>query len=69
MAFFAMRYVGDLQQRRCLNETITHSLVTVLAPQVINFAMLVLYLTLMLTYSVPLTIIGIMAVAALDVAA
>ena len=62
MAFFAMRYVGDLQQRRCLNETITHSLVTVLAPQVINFAMLVLYLTLMLTYSVPLTIIGIMAV-------
>lgn len=63
MNFFAMRYVGDLQQRRYLNETITNSLVTVLAPQAINVAMLVLYLVLMLSYNVALTLIGIIAVA------
>ena len=62
MNFFAMRYVGDLQQRRYLNETITNSLVTVLAPQAINVAMLVLYLILMLSYNVALTLIGIIAV-------
>ncbi len=62
MNFFAMRYVGDLQQRRYLNETITNSLVTVLAPQAINVAMLVLYLVLMLSYNVALTLIGIIAV-------
>ena len=32
MPFFAMRYVGDLQQRQHLNQSITHSLVSVLAP-------------------------------------
>lgn len=57
--FFAMRNVGDLQQRMHLNETITHSLVEVLAPQVINIGLLALYLALMLSYSVWLTLIGV----------
>ena len=61
MSFFAMRNVGDLQQRMHLNESITHSLVEVLAPQVINIVLLVLYLTLMLNYSVWLTLIGVSA--------
>ena len=61
MSFFAMRNVGDLQQRMHLNETITHSLVEVLAPQVINIALLVLYLILMLSYSPWLTLIGVVA--------
>ena len=51
MNFFAMRYVGDLQQRQRLNETITHSLVEVLAPQAINVMLLVLYFILMLSYN------------------
>lgn len=63
MNFFSMRNVGDLQQRQHLNETITHSLVDVIAPQFINIALLVLYLTLMLSYSIPLTIVGIVAAA------
>ena len=62
MPFFAMRYVGDLQQRQHLNQSITHSLVSVLAPQIINVGLLLLYLFLMITYSMPLTIIGIVAV-------
>lgn len=61
MSFFAMRNVGDLQQRMHLNETITHSLVEVLAPQVINVCLLVLYLLLMLSYSFSLTLIGVLA--------
>ena len=61
MSFFAMRYVGDLQQRQRLNETITHSLVEVLAPQAINVMLLVLYFILMLSYNYVLTIIGVAA--------
>jgi NHLM bacteriocin system ABC transporter peptidase/ATP-binding protein len=61
ISFFAMRSVGELQQRQHLNETITHSLVEVLAPQIINIALLGLYLALMLSYSVVLTLVGIVA--------
>ena len=63
MPFFAMRNVGDLQQRMHLNQTITNSLVDVLAPQVINIGLLVLYLALMLSYSLWLTLIGVLAAA------
>ena len=61
ISFFAMRSVGELQQRQHLNETITHSLVEVLAPQIINITLLGLYLALMLSYSVVLTLVGIIA--------
>ena len=61
MNFFAMRYVGDLQQRQRLNESITHSLVEVLAPQAINVMLLVLYFILMLSYNYVLTMIGVAA--------
>ena len=61
MKFFAMRYVGDLQQRQHLNESITKSLVDVLAPQLINIALLLLYLVLMFSYSVTLSLVGIVA--------
>lgn len=63
ISFFSMRSVGELQQRQHLNETITHSLVEVLAPQIINIALLGLYLALMLSYSVLLTMVGIIAAA------
>ena len=63
MNFFAMRNVGDLQQRQHLNQTITHSLVNVIAPQIINIALLILYFVLMISYSVPLTLVGIFAAA------
>lgn len=61
MPFFAMRHVGDLQQRMHLNQSITNSLVEVLAPQVINIGLLVLYIALMASYSFSLTLIGILA--------
>jgi len=61
MSFYAMRYVGDLQQRQHLNERITKSLVDVLAPQLINIALLVLYLVLMVSYSFTLSLVGVLA--------
>lgn len=61
MPFFAMRGIGDLQQRMHLNESITHSLVNILAPQVINLGLLVLYLLIMLSYSPLLTLVGVVA--------
>ena len=61
MSYFAMRHVGDLQQRLHLNQSITNSLIEVLAPQVINIGLLVLYLLLMFSYSFWLTIVGFVA--------
>ncbi len=62
MGFYAQRMVGDLQQRQNANEIIAFTLVGQLAPVVVNGAMLVLYLVVMLRYSVPLALVGITTV-------
>ncbi len=60
--FYEQRMVGDLQQRQSSNETVIATLVVQLAPTLINAVMLVLYLVVMLRYSVSLTILGVAAV-------
>ena len=67
MSFFSMRSVGELRWRLHLTENITQSLVEVLAPQIINIGLLVLYLLLMFSYSPLLTVIGV-AVAGINLA-
>ena len=62
--FYSQRMVGDLQQRQSMNETIAFSLIGQLAPVLINMAMLVLYLVIMLNYSVLLTAVGLLTVVA-----
>ena len=62
IGFYAQRMVGDLQQRQTMNETIAFSLVGQLAPVLINTVMLVLYLAIMLNYSVLLTVVGLLTV-------
>ena len=64
VGFYAQRMVGDLQQRQTMNESIAFSLVGQLAPVLVNMAMLVLYLIIMLNYSVALTIVGLITVVA-----
>ena len=64
VGFFAQRMVGDLQQRQSMNETIAFALVGKLAPVLVNMVMLVLYLIIMLNYSVLLTAVGILTVVA-----
>ncbi len=62
IGFYSQRMVGDLQQRQSANEVIAFSLVGQLAPVLINMVMLVLYLLIMLNYSVVLTVVGLLTV-------
>lgn len=62
MNFYSQRMVGDLQQRQAANEIIAFSLVGQLAPVLINSVMLVLYLAIMVRYSLVLTLVGIVTV-------
>jgi len=64
VGFYAQRMVGDLQQRQSANETIAFALVGQLAPVLVNTIMLILYLVVMLNYSVLLTIVGLATVLA-----
>ena len=63
VGFYAQRMVGDLQQRQSANESIAFSLVSQIAPVIVNAVMLVLYLAVMLNYSVLLAVVGLLTVA------
>ncbi len=62
VGFYSQRMVGDLQQRQSANENIAFTLMGQLAPVLVNAVMLVLYLIIMLNYSVLLTIVGLATV-------
>ncbi|MBE6472074.1 MAG: NHLP family bacteriocin export ABC transporter peptidase/permease/ATPase subunit [Coriobacteriaceae bacterium] len=64
VGFYAQRMVGDLQMRQSDNERVAATLIGQLAPALINAVLLVLYLAIMLDYSVPLTIVGVLSMAA-----
>ena len=63
VGFYSQRMVGDLQQRQSSNETIAFALIGQIAPVIVNVIMLVLYLVVMLRYSVLLTAVGVATVA------
>ena len=69
IGFYAQRMVGDLQQRESMNESIAFVLIGQLAPVLVNVVMLVLYLVVMLNYSVLLTVVGLLTVVANSVLA
>ncbi|MBQ3301771.1 MAG: NHLP family bacteriocin export ABC transporter peptidase/permease/ATPase, partial [Eggerthellaceae bacterium] len=62
MGFYSQRMIGDLQQRQSANESIAFQLIGQLAPVLVNGAMLILYLVIMLNYSVLLTVVGLLTV-------
>ena len=62
VGFYSQRMVGDLQQRQSSNETIAFALIGQIAPVLVNVIMLVLYLVVMLKYSVLLTAVGVATV-------
>ena len=64
VGFYAQRMVGDLQQRQTMNETIAFALIGRLAPVLVNTVMLILYLFMMLNYSVLLTVVGLVTIIA-----
>ena len=64
VGFYAQRMVGDLQMRQSDNERVAATLVGQLAPVLINAVLLVLYLVIMLNYSIPLTAVGVLSIVA-----
>ena len=63
VGFYSQRMVGDLQQRQSSNESIAFALIGQIAPVIVNVIMLVLYLVVMLRYSLLLTVVGVSSVA------
>ncbi len=64
MAFFSQRNTGDINQRAQSSEMVASQMVGTLAPLIIDFLMLIIYLVIMFTYSWLLSIIGIASVVA-----
>ncbi|MEA4853376.1 MAG: ABC transporter transmembrane domain-containing protein [Christensenella sp.] len=57
--FFATRQTGDILERSEANEALSNMIMTTLAPMVLDVISLVLYLVVVLQYSVMLTMIGV----------
>ena len=63
MKFFSQRMAGDIQERQISNASIANILIGTMAPLFLNTIMMVLYLTVMIRYSVKLTAVGLISVA------
>ena len=57
--FFSQRMAGDLVTRKSTNASIASTLINTFAPVILNMVMMVIYLVVILRYSVVLTLIGI----------
>lgn len=62
MEFFSQRMAGDIQQRKEANAAIAKNLVDTYAPLVLDTIMMFFYLVVMLRYSLPLTMVGVLSV-------
>ena len=62
VVFYDQRSIGDLQQRQSENETIVSNLLGQVAPLLVNVAMLILYVLIMLRFSLLLTAVGVVTV-------
>lgn len=63
ISFFDQRYAGDLSERVENNNNVSDFLAGDLAETVLNVFVAIFYLVLMLCYSLPLTLIGVVSVA------
>ena len=62
MEFFSQRMAGDIQMRQSCNATVADTVINTLAPLVLDTVMMVVYLVLMLRYSITLTAVGIASI-------
>jgi NHLM bacteriocin system ABC transporter peptidase/ATP-binding protein len=62
MEFFSQRMAGDISMRQSANEEIANTMVSVIAPLLLNTVMMLFYLVAMIKYSLLLTIVGIGAI-------
>lgn len=62
MEYFSQRMAGDISGRAGSNEGIASSIINKIAPLVLDFALLVFYLTVMIRYSLVLTLVGLLSI-------
>ena len=62
VSFYEQHNIGDLQQRQSENESIAYTLISQLAPVMLNVVLLVVYLVVMVRYSLMLTLVGLFTV-------
>lgn len=62
LEFFSQRMAGDIVTRQKANQDIVSSLIKTFAPLLLNFVMMIFYLTVMLRYNPLLTLIGVISV-------
>ena len=62
MEFFSQRMAGDIAGRAGSNQGIASTIIQQFAPIVLDFAMLVFYLTVMIRYSLTLTLVGLSSI-------
>ena len=62
VSFYEQHHIGDLQQRQSENESVAYTLISQLAPVMLNIVLLVVYLAVMVRYSLMLTLVGLSAV-------
>ena len=60
--FFSQRMAGDIQSRMTSNASIAEAIVQTLAPLLLNTMMMIVYLVIMLKFSVVLTAIGLFSI-------
>lgn len=59
VVFFSQRHIADIQNRKNDNASISETLIAVLAPALIDVALMLFYLIIMIRYSWVLTLVGI----------
>ena len=62
MEFYSQRYAGDILSRRSGNASISGALINTFAPLALNAFMMIFYLTVMLSNSLVLTMVGVSSV-------
>lgn len=62
MLFFSQRHVSDISERQMMNASVANTLIQTFAPQLLQLFMLVIYLVIMIRYSLILTLIGVGAI-------
>ena len=60
--FFSQRMAGDISSRQNANATVSYSLIQQLAPLFFDLIMLIVYLAVMINYSLVLTLIGVASI-------
>lgn len=63
MVFFSQRMAGDIQKRQVSYASVANTIINTVVPLMLDVVLVVFYLTIMVRYSVILTVIGLLSIA------